>query len=127
MASHNELGKWGEAKAISFLQDKGYRILEQDWRSGHRDLDIIAVTPNGMTLVFVEVKTRRNETFLPAASAVDYRKTRNLTMAANFYVKTHFIDLPIRFDIIAVIGTTDADCRIEHIEQAFIPPVFYRH
>ena len=42
MAAHNELGKWGEEMAAEYLQQKGYRIIERDWRSGNRDIDIIA-------------------------------------------------------------------------------------
>lgn len=61
MAAHNELGKWGEDMAAAYLQEKGYSILERDWKSGHHDLDIIA--QEGNTLVVVEVKTRRNRLF----------------------------------------------------------------
>ena len=43
MAEHNDLGKWGEDLAADYLQRKGYMILERDWKSGHRDLDIIAL------------------------------------------------------------------------------------
>ena len=43
MAEHNDLGKWGEQVAVDYLQRKGYEILERDWKSGHRDLDIIAL------------------------------------------------------------------------------------
>ena len=42
MASHNELGKWGEDIAANYLERLGYTIIERDWKSGHRDLDIIA-------------------------------------------------------------------------------------
>ena len=42
MASHNDLGTWGEQEATDFLLQKGYTILERDWKSGHRDIDIIA-------------------------------------------------------------------------------------
>ena len=53
MAAHNELGKWGENLAAEYLQDKGYEILERDWKSGHHDLDIVAKEDD--TLVVVEV------------------------------------------------------------------------
>ena len=61
MAEHNELGTWGETLAAEYLEKKGYQILERDWKSGHRDLDIIAM--DGDTMVIVEVKTRRNRLF----------------------------------------------------------------
>ena len=56
MAAHNELGKWGEDMAEAYLLEKGYSILERDWKSGHHDLDIIARDED--TLVIIEVKTR---------------------------------------------------------------------
>ena len=57
MATHNELGKWGEATAEQLLRDKGYTIVERDWHSGHRDIDIIARTPDNATLVFDNQET----------------------------------------------------------------------
>ena len=61
MAAHNELGKWGEDLATAYLEQKGYTIVERDWKSGRRDIDIIAI--DGNTVVFVEVKTRKNNVF----------------------------------------------------------------
>ena len=59
MAAHNDLGKWGEELALRYLESQGYGILHHDWKLGKRDLDIVCVTPERDTLVFVEVKTRR--------------------------------------------------------------------
>ena len=61
MAAHNELGKWGEEKAAQYLIKKGYQILKRDWKTRHRDLDIVALDED--ELVIVEVKTRRNQLF----------------------------------------------------------------
>ena len=66
MAAHNELGQWGENLATEYLRSKGYVIIDRDWRSGHRDLDIIA--EDGDVVVFVEVKTRRNNLFTESAA-----------------------------------------------------------
>lgn len=122
MALHNELGKWGEDVAARYLVNKGYRILERDWKDKHKDLDIIAVD-NGC-LVIVEVKTRRLNTLVAPELAVDYRKIKNITLATNKYVKLNCIDLPIRFDIVAITGTNDENCSVEHIEDAFLPYMF---
>lgn len=127
MAKHNILGQWGEEKAAMYLCDKGYTILDTDWKDGHRDIDIVAHDNNTGMLVIVEVKTRSNEDVMSAAYAVDERKVRNLVIAANKYIKTHFIRRPMRFDIITVVGTNDDNCSIDHIENAFLPPIFYRH
>lgn len=117
MAAHNELGQWGEEMAVEFLRGKGYAILERDWKSERRDLDIIAW--DGEVLVFVEVKTRRNRMFADPEQAVNWQKIRHLRQAANHYVKYHRIDCDIRFDIITVTGTIGNTPEIEHIEDAF--------
>ena len=117
MAEHNDLGKWGEDLATDYLQRKGYVILERDWKSGHRDLDIIAL--DGDVVVFVEVKTRRNRLFGDPVDAVGYQKIRNLQQAANHYVKYCRINRDIRFDIVCVTGNADSEADIEHIEDAF--------
>lgn len=44
MAEHNDLGKWGEDEAALYYEDRGYEILERDWKVGKRDIDLIALT-----------------------------------------------------------------------------------
>ena len=108
MATHNELGEWGEEIAVRFLEQKGYVILDRDWKSGHRDIDIIA-----------QDKTRRNKTFAEPEMAVNYQKIKNLQLAANHYIKYHHINLDVRFDIVSVVGTMGNMPEIDHIEDAF--------
>ena len=121
MAAHNELGKWGEEMAAEYLQQKGYRIIERDWRSGARDIDIIAQAPDLSTLVFVEVKTRKSETLMRAADAVNPTKARNIALSANNYVKMCRVDALLRFDIITIVGTNAQNMKLEHIIDAFSP------
>ena len=116
IAPNNELGTWGEEQAADFLIHKGYTILERDWKSGHRDIDIIAT--NGQVVVFVEVKARRNRIFGEPEDAVNYMKMHNLRAAINHYVKFKNIRLDIRFDIITVVGTPYmGQAEITHIED----------
>lgn len=61
MAAHNELGKEGEDLAALHLMEKGYRIRHRNWRSGKKEIDIVAEKDG--ELVIVEVKTRGNENF----------------------------------------------------------------
>lgn len=122
MAQHNDLGRWGEEYAARFLEGKGYRIIARDWMYRHKDIDIIAV--DGKELVFVEVRTRRNDVFLRPEHTIDMRKVKNITLAANHYVKTNRIDMDIRFDIVSIVGTADDNCSVEHIEGAFLPYYF---
>ncbi len=119
ISEHSQMGVWGEEVAVDYLRDNEYIILERDWHSGHRDIDIIAQQDD--TIVFVEVKTRRNTNFIAPEQAVDWKKRRNLRHAINHYVKYRKIDNPIRFDIITVVGSLDTPHPvINHIEDVDI-------
>jgi putative endonuclease len=113
MAAHNDLGKWGEDLAEDYLRDKGYVIIDRDWKSGHHDLDIIAKKDE--TLVIVEVKTRRNRLFGNPEEAIDYKKRQSLQSAINHYVKSHRISNSMRFDIISIVGNIGDKPEIDHI------------
>lgn len=119
MAAHNDLGRWGEQKAAEYLEQKGYRVVERNWRMGHRDLDIVAL--DDATLVVVEVKTRTNNLFMEPELAVDRKKIRSLSTAANAFVRQHRLSLSVRFDIVTVVGNEAGNCQINHIEDAFLP------
>ena len=115
MAAHNELGKWGEDFAAAYLRGKGYVILERDWKSGHHDLDIVAIDKD--TLVIIEVKTRQSRLFGAPEESIDYKKRRNLQLAVNHYVKSHHVNTPVRFDIISIVGTIDSEPELDHIKD----------
>lgn len=118
MALHNEIGRWGEDLACEFLMREGYRILERDWKSGKRDLDIVAIDDD--VLVIVEVKTRSNERYANADEAVTPQKIRSISIAANSYVKMYGMNREIRFDIITIVGTPEK-YEVRHVEDAFLP------
>lgn len=118
MAEHNLLGNKGELLASRYLLEKGFAVLHYNWRSGHKEIDLIARERD--TLVFVEVKSRRNELFGDAADAVTPEKMNRLISAAESYVMRYKIDSPFRFDIVTVIGECEP-YRIEHIRDAFHP------
>lgn len=109
------VGAWGEELAAAFLREKGYVILERDWHSGHRDIDIIA--QNEEWLVFVEVKTRSTDVISTPEQAVNWKKQRNLVRAINHYLHYRHIDQPWRFDVISIVGSPDKKPQIEHIED----------
>lgn len=121
MASHNTLGKAGEDAAVVYLEKNGYEIRDRNWRKNHLELDIVA-TKNG-ELIIVEVKTRSNTDYKEPQEAVNWQKIRHITVAADAYVKHFNLDAPIRFDIITAVGDKD-NLQIEHIEDAFYPPMF---
>ncbi|WP_024991999.1 YraN family protein [Hoylesella pleuritidis] len=121
MAQHNDLGKWGEEQAATFLERKGYTICDRDWRAGHRDLDIIALNEDQTILVIVEVKTRTSAELNEPEEAVNRKKIRNIGNAANLYLKQFNVEYDVRFDIVSVTGTSDSNAKIEHIIDAFNP------
>ena len=120
-ASHRA-GAWGERLAADFLENKGYRILGRNVRFGSRcELDLVARSPAPEALVFVEVKTRRNEDFGRPASAVDRAKRRALGRAAVRYLRrVKAKPAHIRFDVVEVVGQPDGPPPVvRHVESAF--------
>lgn len=126
MARHNDFGKWGEDVAAAYLREKGYAIRERDWKSGRRDIDIIAVAPDGLTVVFVEVKTRASDAVVTPEAAVDALKIRNICHAANDYVKQFGVVEELRFDIVTVVGTEGGNAVVKHVADAFNPLLIFR-
>jgi putative endonuclease len=120
MAKHNELGTTGETCARDFLVSKGYIIRHTNYRIGKLELDIVAEKDGW--LVIVEVRTRSTEFFIAPEESIDLRKIKNLVNAASGYIRFHNWQGETRFDVISVIPLGD-DYKIEHIEDAFLPPV----
>lgn len=121
MSEHYELGKRGEDEAVQYLKGKGYYIMHRNWRCGKKELDIVA--RDGEEVVIVEVKTRRNTDYGRPEDAVNERKIRHIVSSTDAYVRKYSVDLPIRFDIVTVIGTKPP-YDIEHIPDAFLPPLW---
>ena len=119
MAKHNQIGSWGEKIAVEYLISKGYAIRETNWRMHHYEIDIIAMI--GDRLVFVEVKTRSSHIDDPAL-AVDRKKMNRMVRAANQYVISNNLPHEVQYDIFTVAGTPD-NYEIEHIADAFLPPL----
>lgn len=107
------LAKDGEKAVKTLLEEKGYRILETNYRTRHGEIDIIASMER--TLVFVEVKTRSSISCGIPEEAVDYRKQRRIRKVAVEYLSKpgneRFLDL--RFDVAAV--TADPAGRVTGI------------
>ena len=116
MAEHNDLGRIGEEKAVSFLEANGYEILETNWRYDKAEIDIIAKKENNLAVI--EVKTRSSLDFGLPQDFVKPKKIQLLVKAINEYVVSHDMDVTIRFDIIA-IHKENSGFIIEHIEEAF--------
>ena len=128
------------------LEKKNYRIIEQNFKSGTGEIDIIAST--GKTLVFIEVKTRTSDDYGSPSESIDTGKILKIRKTARWYIakKDEAGPRDYRFDIIAIMvkknmirtasrrishDGADADdiseiaaglmdsCIIDHIESAF--------
>jgi len=117
MAIHNELGKKGEELAVEFLQKKGYKILERNWRYKKAEVDII--TQKNNMLAIIEVKTRSSNYFGNPQDFVNPKKIQLLVEAIDEYVTSKSLDVEVRFDIIAILKNKN-DFNIEHLEDAFL-------
>ncbi len=121
MAKHNILGKAGEDHAVAYLRQEGYTIRHCNWRCGKKELDIVA--QQGNELIVVEVKTRSSSEFGNPEEAITDRKIRNIVSSTDAYLRKFCLDLPVRFDVITLIGSEE-HFTIEHIREAFFPPVW---
>ncbi len=119
MAKHLQTGKQGEERAVSFLQKKGYEILETNWRFRRAEIDIIAKKQK--VLIFVEVKTRSYDFFGKPESFVNERKKALITDAAMAYMRAIGHTWEIRFDIIGILLERPEVVEIKHFEDAFFP------
>ena len=122
MAEHNIIGQIGEELAAKIMRKKGFRVVDTNWKFGHLEMDVIAVSKK--EIAFVEVKTRtssfggkRPEEF------VDELKRRRMAAAANAYIKFNQIELTPRFDIIGITmdATTHEVKEVTHLEDVFLP------
>lgn len=107
-----ETGKEAENQAASFLQNQGLRLLERNYRCRMGEIDLIM--EHGNTLVFVEVRLRRNGNFGGAAASITSHKQRKLIHAAQHYLQQHAKQPACRFDALLLDGN-----KIDWIKDAF--------
>jgi putative endonuclease len=109
----------GEEEAARFLERCGYAILDKNVRTRAGEIDLVA--REGKTLVFVEVKTRRDLAPEPPQAGVNTRKQNRLGRLALGYLKLKRLrEVPCRFDVVSVIVNDEGAVRaIRHIPNAF--------
>ena len=112
-----ELGKWGENLAVKKIKGLGYKEIVRNYRCPLGEVDLIA--REGDTLVFIEIKTRKDKSIGYAKEAVDARKRRQLSKVALAYMKSmECCDVKARFDVIAINLDRDKP-QVEVIKNAF--------
>ena len=111
------LGTKGENLAVTFLKKKGYKIIARNYKTFIGEIDIIA--KDGNTTVFIEVKTRTNDSFGYPFEAVHNKKRQKLKNIALLYLKNRGQESSVRFDVLSIIYTDNGKETIEHIKDAF--------
>ncbi len=106
------MGASGEARAIIFLQNKNFQILETNVRLGNHEVDIVAIDPVTDELVFCEVKTRTTNFFGDPSLAVNRKKIQSMQVVAREFIRKSGVKQDFRFDVIAVLPD-----EIEHYEN----------
>ena len=115
--SRQKFGEKSESIAVSYLKKKGYKIVEQNYRTKLGEIDIIAKEKG--TIVFVEVKSRKSKNFGNPKWAVTPQKQRKISMVALQYLKTtRQSNVKARFDVVSIIFSYDNPV-IEVIKNAF--------
>ena len=109
------IGQGGEDAAMEWLRERGYYIVERNWRVGHYEIDIIAEHYD--TLHFIEVKTRKEGGWQTAYDSIDDQKIRTMRRGAMAYRAMHRIGLELQFDIIAVTWNEEGDIAIDYTEN----------
>lgn len=113
-------GAMGEILAARFLREKGYTIRSSNFRCRLGEIDIIV--SDKRYVVFVEVKTRREDARYLPREAVTAAKQRKLLQTAAMYMSRFPTDLQPRFDVIEVVTAADESMRmieINHIIGAY--------
>ncbi len=116
-------GPEGEQAAARFLEGRGYRIVERNYRTKRGEIDLIA--EDGGTLVFVEVKARLNDRFGgPAAAVTASKQARIARIAQHYLARRRLKDRPCRFDVVLIWGDDPKTRRIEVLAGAFEVPAY---
>ncbi len=113
-------GNFGEQKAADYLRLHGYKILDRNFSCRYGEVDII--TSKGEYITFVEVKTRKNDSFAQAREFVTAAKQRRVIAAAEVYLAKNPTGLQPRFDVVEVYaprGEKTLFPKINLIEDAF--------
>lgn len=115
----NQLGRLGESAAVEYLLNKGYRIIERNYRCRSGELDIIGEIDE--YLVFVEVKSRylSKQMISPFISITKNKRNKLRHLGQSYLIRKNIRSKQPRFDVIGVVFKDEKNFTVEHIENAF--------
>lgn len=114
----SETGRRGEEIALAWLLERGFRLRDRNWRSGHKELDLVVESAERVHVV--EVKTLTPPLLTRPFEKVDAAKQARLMAAAGHYIAARRVDKEVQFDIVSVVLDGDRT-EVEYIPEAFLP------
>lgn len=112
------LGDWGEERALRYLSDQGYQLLTRNWRTREGEIDL--VMKQDLTIVFIEVKTRKTDRFGSPEESITRGKQKRLRKTCLAYLQeSDYEDRDWRIDVVAIEATKSGEItRLDHYENA---------
>ncbi|MDP2874395.1 MAG: YraN family protein [bacterium] len=109
-------GRMGEEIAKKYLEKKGYKIIEQNYKTKYAEIDLVAKRKD--KLVLVEVRTKMGEDFGTPEETINWKKQRKLRGNALAYARVAKWPGPLRVDAICVVLKKDHSVeRLNHYEN----------
>jgi putative endonuclease len=115
MSQHNEVGKKGEELAKKYLEEKGYKIIEQNYRTKYAEIDLVAMKDKKM--VFIEVRTKIGENFGTPEETINWNKKRKLGRNAEAYTAFKKWNGPSRIDAVCIVLSAQGGYSIERLNH----------
>lgn len=116
-----EVGIQGEKRVAAFLRQRGFNVIKRNYQCRYGEIDIIA--ENDEYILFVEVKTRKQNALISGMAAVDSHKQSRLTLAAQDYITKTYCEKQPRFDVaeVTVFEKPDGSLgySLKYLENAF--------
>lgn len=113
-----ETGSRGEAAAARYYMNRGYRLLDHNYKTRQGELDL--VLQKGELVVIAEVKTRAENTRYRPQEAVNWAKQRRILLAAQAYLqRNRLLEKNIRFDVVEVLTLPQGGFAIHCVQDAF--------
>ena len=119
--ARGESGASAERKAEEFLSSQGLAIIERNYRCRRGEIDLIM--RDRETILFVEVRFRKNLGFGTPAETVTLGKQKKIIATARYFLQMHrnYLRSPCRFDVLAISGSSQEN--VDWIKDAFQPAV----
>ena len=120
LTDSKRLGRWGERRCEKFLRKKGLKKLASNYSCRTGEIDLIMVDKSG-AIVFVEVKTRKDESYAAAEDVITKTKQQRMARTARYFLSSYNIqNRPYRFDAVTIVLGHNGRDKINHYQNAFV-------